>query len=130
VGAFHNGARSDARVSVAETAPTNAGAIGEAIRLSECAAVVTNESVAPSGALKIGRAGRFVREQSLKIRKRERERQIVSLKHVDNHDHLRLAQMLNILPVVGLGDNRISTRYTILQKFLQKLQFNHQRSRA
>ena len=112
------------------TAPTNAGAIGEAIRLSECAAVVTNESVAPSGALKIGRAGRFVREQSLKIRKRERERQIVSLKHVDNHDHLRLAQMLNILPVVGLGDNRISTRYTILQKFLQKLQFNHQRSRA
>ena len=85
-----------------------AGAIGEAIRLSECAAVVTNESVAPSGALKIGRAGRFVREQSLKIRKRARERQIVSLKHVDNHDHLRLAQMLNILPVVGLGDNRIS----------------------
>jgi hypothetical protein len=95
------------------TAPTNAGAIGEAIRLSECATVVTNKPVAPSDALKIGRAGRFVREQSLKIRKRARERQIVSLKHVDNHDHLRLAQMLNILPVVGLGDNRISTVYSI-----------------
>lgn len=109
VGAFHDGARSEARVAVAMTTPTNAGAIGEAIRLSGCAAVVANEPVAPSGALKVGRAGRFVREQSLKLRKRAREWQIVSLKHVDNHDHLGLAQILNILPVVGLGDNRIST---------------------
>jgi hypothetical protein len=109
VGALHDGARGEARVAVAMTAPTNAGAIGEAIRLSERAAVATNEPGVPSGALKVGRAGCFVREQSLKFRKRVREWQIVSFKHVDNHDHPRLVQMLNILPVVGLGDNRIST---------------------
>jgi hypothetical protein len=79
------------------------GIAGAAIRLSECAAAVTNEPVAPSGTLMIGRAGRFVREQSLKIKKRARERQITSLKHVDNHDHLRLAQMFNI---TGSGHGR------------------------
>lgn len=100
------------------TAPTNAGAIDEAIRLSGCATVVTNESVDPPGALKVGRAGRFVREQSLKLRKRPRERQIVSIKYVDNHDHPRLAQMLNILPVVGLGDNRISVVSTFFNSRL------------
>ena len=57
VGTFHDRARSDARVAVAMTAPTNADAIGEAIRLSGCAAVATNEPVSPSGALKVGRAG-------------------------------------------------------------------------
>lgn len=111
VRAFHDRPRSEARVAVAMTAPTNAGAIGEAIWLSECATVLTNEPIAPSGALKVGRAGHFVREQSLKLRKRARERQIVSLKHVDNHDHPKLAKTLNILPVGGLGDNRISTGY-------------------
>ena len=94
------------------TAPTNAGAIGEAIRFSGRAAVVTNEPVTPSGALKVGRAGSFVRKHALELRQRAREQQIVSLKHVDNHDHPRLAQMLNLLPVVGLGDNRISTNPT------------------
>jgi hypothetical protein len=91
------------------TTPTNAGAIGEAIRLSGRSAVVTNEPSVPSGALKVGRARRFVREQSLKLRKRARKRQIVSFKNVDNHGHPKLALMLNILPVAGLGDNRIST---------------------
>ena len=108
---FHDGASSEARVAVAMTTPTNTGAIGEAIRLSERAAVATNEPGVPSGALKVGRARRFVREQSLKLRKRAGKRQIASFKHVDNHDHPKLAQMLNILPVVGLGDNRISTLY-------------------
>ena len=61
------------------------------------------------GALKVGRACRFVREQSLELRQRARGRQMVSLKHVDNHDRPGLAQMFNIVPVVGLGDNRIST---------------------
>ena len=65
---LHDGAGSEARVALAMTAPTNAGAIGEAIRLSGRAAVVANEPVAPSGALKVDRARRFVREQSLKLR--------------------------------------------------------------
>ena len=42
VGTFHERARSDARIAVAMTAPTNAEAIGEAIRLSGCASVATN----------------------------------------------------------------------------------------
>jgi hypothetical protein len=112
VRAFHDGASSEARVAVAMTTPTNAGAIGEAIRLSGRSAVVTNEPSVPSGALKVGRARRFVREQSLKLRKRARKRQIVSFKNVDNHGHPKLALMLNILPVAGLGDNRISTERT------------------
>jgi hypothetical protein len=65
------------------TTPTNAGATGEAIRLSGRAAVVTNEAGVPSGALKAGRARRFVWEQSLKLRKRAGKRQIVSFKHID-----------------------------------------------
>ena len=109
---FHDGASGEARVAVAMTTPTNAGTIGEAIRLSGRAAVVTNEPGVPSGALKVGRARRFVREQSLKLRKRAGKRQIVSFKHVDNHGHPTLAQMLGILPVVDLGDNRICTAHT------------------
>ena len=38
-----------------------------------------------------------------------RVRQIVSLKHFDNHDYSRLAKILNILLVVDVCDNRIST---------------------
>ena len=72
VGTFHDRARSDARVAVAMTAPTNAEAIGQAIGLSGCAAVASNEPGSPSGALNVGRAGRFVREQLLKLRQRAR----------------------------------------------------------
>lgn len=107
--AFHDGASREARVAVAMTTATNAGAIGEAVRLSGRAAVVTNEPGAPSDVLKVGRARIFIREQPLKLRKRAGKRQIVSFNHVDNHGHPTLAQMLKILPVVGLGDNRIST---------------------
>jgi hypothetical protein len=32
-----------------------------------------------------------------------------SIKHIDNHERSRLVQMLNILHLVGLGANRIST---------------------
>ena len=49
----------------------------------------------------------------LELRKRTRERQIVSLKHVDDHDFFTLAQALNRLLVVGVCDNRISTLRTI-----------------
>jgi hypothetical protein len=67
--------------------PENAGAIGKAVRLTKRAAVVTDESITPSGALKVGHARRFVREQSLEFWKRARKRQVVSLKHVDNHGY-------------------------------------------
>ena len=56
--AFRDRARSEARVAVALTAPTNAGVVGERIRLSGRAAVVTNEPVAT-----IGRAQGRLRRQ-------------------------------------------------------------------
>jgi len=110
--ALHDGASGEARVAVAMATPENAGAIGKAVRLTMRAAVVTDESITPSGALKVGRARRFVREQSLEFWKRARKRQVVSLKHVDNHGCHTLEQMSNLLPVVGLGDNPISTEQT------------------
>jgi hypothetical protein len=109
VRAHHDGASGEARIAVAMATPENAGAIGKAVRLTRRVAVVTDESTTPSGALKVGRARRFVREQSLEFWKRARKRQVVSLKHVDNHGCHTLELMPNILLVVVLGDNPIST---------------------
>ena len=109
VRALHDGASGEARVAVAMATPENAGAIGKAVRLTMRAAVVTDESITPSGALKVGRTRRFVREQSLEFWKRARKRQVVSLKHVDNHRCHTLEQMPSILPIVYLGDNPIRT---------------------
>ena len=87
---------SEARVTATFPATQYTRASGNVPRLAWCPAVLADESIAPSGTLKVVRAGRFVREQSLELRQRARERQIVSLKHIDNHDHPQLAQMLNI----------------------------------
>jgi hypothetical protein len=87
----------------------NTGALGKAVWLSERAAVFADEPIAPPGTLKIGRARSFVWKQSLELGKRVRERQFVSIKHVDNHERSISAQMLNTLHLVALGDNRIST---------------------
>ncbi|MDO8464455.1 MAG: response regulator, partial [Gallionella sp.] len=45
---------------------------------------------------------------------RVRERKVFSLKYVDNHDCSTLAQILNMLPLVGGCDNPISRQATIL----------------
>ena len=108
VRALHDGACSEARVPFAMATPENAETIGKAVRLAMRTAVVTDEPITPSGALKIGHARSFVRKQSLEFRKRAWKRQVVSPKHVDHGCH-RSEQMTNILPVVGLGDNPIST---------------------
>jgi len=71
--------------------------------------VGTRETVTPSRPLKVGRARGLIRKQSLKLRQRARERQIVSLKYVDNHRLLLVGKIHNILPVVFVCDNRIST---------------------
>src|ERR1019366_3977177 len=83
--ALHNGAGSEARVAVAMTTPQYTGAIGKAVRLIRHATVVTDEPIAPPGALKVGCTGCLVGEQSLKLRQRAWKRQIASVKHVDNH---------------------------------------------
>ncbi len=71
--------------------------------------MLTNKTVAPLGALKVNRAGGFVWKHVLELRQRAREQQIVPPKYVENHDHPTLAQTLNTLPIVGLGNNGTST---------------------
>ena len=106
---FHDCAGGKAGVSTAMAASENAGAMGKAIRLIGHAAVTAHESVDPTGVLKIGSASRLIRKEALEFRQRARERQIITLKHVDSHGCPGVMQRLNILLVVGMGDNRIST---------------------
>lgn len=86
VGVLHDGASGEASFASTFPATKNTGASGVAIGGASRFAVGTDKSIAPSGALKVGRAGRLVREQSLELWKRARERQIASFKHVDDHD--------------------------------------------
>ncbi len=109
VRAFHDGASREVAVVLAVAASQNGWAIGETIGIAGHFATRTVEPVAPSCALKVSRARRLVREEALELRQRTRKRQIASIKHVDNHGRPKITQMLNILPAVGLGDNRIST---------------------
>ena len=66
--AFHDGASSEAGFAPAPPAAKNTGAGSIAIRLAGRPAVRTDESVAPTRALKVGRACRFVRKQPLELR--------------------------------------------------------------
>ena len=108
VRALHDGAGGESSFAPALPATKNTGAGGVTIGLAGRPAVGADEAVTPSCALKVGRARSFVREQALELRQRARERQIISLKHVDRHDRHRLMQTLNILPVAVVCDNRIS----------------------
>ena len=110
---LHDRTSGEARVVIAMATPENAEPIREAIRFIRGSTMAADESVAPASTLKIGRACRFVREQSLKLGQRMRERHIPSLKNIDRHDRHRLTQVITTLPVVGLGDNRISTLRTM-----------------
>jgi hypothetical protein len=103
------------------TTPENTGAIGKAVRFTKRATVITDESITPSGALKVGRTRRLVREQLLEFRKRARKLQVVSLKHVDNQGRHTSEHIPNILPVVCLGDNPISTDHMMRSWILPAL---------
>ena len=109
VRALHDCASSKTGVAAAMAASENAATIGKAIRLISHPAVTARESVAPSGSFKIGSASHLIRKEALEFRQRARERQIIPHKHIDGHSCSCLMQMFNILPVVGMGDNRIST---------------------
>ena len=106
---FHNGASGKTRVAATLPATEYTGASGYTIRFAGCAATRTDKPVAPSGAFKISHARRLIRKQALEFRKRAWKRQVVSLKYVDNHGCNTLKQMLNILHLVGVCDNPIST---------------------
>ena len=109
VRALHNGPGGKARIAAAFAATHYAWARGDTVRFAKRATTRTDKPVDPAGAFKIGRACRLIREQALKLRQRARKRQIASLKHIDCHGSSKLAQLLNILPVVGVCDNPIST---------------------
>jgi hypothetical protein len=83
--AFHDRARRKAGISVAMSASQDANTIGKTVRIAGISAVPTNEPIFPPRSLKISRARRFVRKQSLKFWKKLGERQFVSIKYVDNH---------------------------------------------
>lgn len=70
------------------------------------------------------RTCRIVGKQPLKPRQKPWKRQITSLKNDDNHVH-NMVQMLNILPVGGLGDNRISTLTSSVSHNIQQVIFYH-----
>lgn len=112
VRAFHDRASGEAGFTSTLPATKDTGASGVAIRFASRFAVGADKSTTPSSTLKVGRAGRFVREHSLKLRKRAGEWQIASFKNVDDHDFFGLKQGLNMLLVAGVCDNRISTERT------------------
>lgn len=111
MGTFHDSACREAGVAPAMTASKYRTARGNVSWFISHRAERTDEFFSPSGALKLGRACRFVGKQTLKLRKRVGERQFVSLKHFDNHKRSRLTQMLSILPLVDRCDNRTSKGY-------------------
>ena len=106
---LHDRASREASFAPTLAATKDSGASGVAIGFATRIAVRADKSIAPSRTLKVRRARWLVRKQALELRKGTRERQIVSPQHVDGHDFLGLAQGVNILPVVGVCDNRIST---------------------
>ena len=107
--ALHDSAASEVRIATALPATKHAGTCGDAIRLTGSLAVRADKSGAPPSALKIGSARRLIRKEPLEFRQRARKRQIIPFKYVDSHGRYRMTQMLNILLVVGVCDNRIST---------------------
>lgn len=109
MGTLHDGARREAGVAPAMTASKYRTARRNVPWFIGHREVRTDESFSPSSTLKVGCARHFVWKQALKLRKRVRESQFVSIKHVDNHERSRLAQMLNMLPLIGGCDNRIGT---------------------
>ena len=113
---LHDGAGGEIAIDLTVATPKNGRTVGEPIRLVGHLAARTNEPVAPACTLKIGRARHLVREQSLKFWKRARKRQIAPLKHIDSHRRHMLTRMADILPIVSLGVNRISTVYSMTPK--------------
>ncbi|VAY89069.1 Outer membrane efflux protein (modular protein) [mine drainage metagenome] len=109
VSVFHDRACHKARIAATLPATEYARSSGDAIRFADCAATSADKSVVPPGAFKIGRARRFVRKQALKLRQRARKRQIASLKNIDRHDRSKSVQVLNMLHLVTVCDNPIST---------------------
>jgi hypothetical protein len=109
VRALHDRASSEARIAATLATTQHTGASGDTVRLAGCATPRTDEAIAPSHSLKVGRTGCLVRKQPLKLRQRARKRQLASLENIDRHGNPRLMRLLNILPVVGVCDNPIST---------------------
>ncbi len=109
VRAFHDRAGGEASFVATRPATKHTGASGIAIGFAGRSAAWTGEAVAPARALKVCRTCCLVWKQALELRKRIRKRQIVSLKQVDDQDFLTRTKVLNILRVVGVCDNRIST---------------------
>ncbi len=117
VRALHDGSGGEVAIALAVAASKNGGAVGESVGITRRSAIDTNEAITPSGALKVSRACRFIWKQALKLGQRTRKRQVVPFEYVDSHDRPALMRMADILPIVSLGVNRISTVSSIRLPF-------------
>jgi hypothetical protein len=89
-------------------------AFGETIGCPERSATGTDEPVAPARAFKVSRTRSLIWKKALEIRKRTGKRQLASLEYINAHGGSMSSQIFDILPIVSLGDNRISTGRTMV----------------
>ena len=80
--AFHDGANRQARIAAALAAAQDTGPSGDAEGLAYGMAMRTDKPLAPSSFFHVGGTRRFIGEKPLKLRKRLREGQVITLKDV------------------------------------------------
>ena len=80
--AFHDGANRQARIAAALAAAQDTGPSGDAEGLAYGMAMRTDKPLAPSSFFQVGSTRRFIGKKLLKILKRLRKGQVVTLKDV------------------------------------------------
>jgi len=83
--ALHDGANGQAGILAAGPAPQDSGSVLEAERITNNAAMGTNEPVIPSRLFQVRGAGRIVRKKPLETRERFRKRKVLSVENVHSH---------------------------------------------
>ena len=101
---MHDRARRQAVIFLTFAASENVWAVGEAIGLALLAAPTTQKNRYASGS-PLSSASRVVGKQTLELGERARERQVVAR---EGGWHGGISFLPTILPLVGLGVNRIS----------------------
>ena len=105
----HDCTGSEIAIVLAVATSQNGWAFGETIGIAERSAAGTDEPVAPARVFKIRRTSSIIRKKALEFRKRARKRQVASLTYINTHGCSMSSQVSDLLPIVPLGDNRIST---------------------
>ena len=104
--ALHHGTSGESSFAAALVATQNTRSGGVTIWFTGRPTAGTDETTTPSCSFKVFRTRCIIREQALKLRQRMRERQIVTFQYVNCHADSRRMQMLNIVSVGSVCDNR------------------------